>query len=82
MLVWHAHTSGPFGAVNMKVMVHAAPGHPDRVPQTVVLPNWELLMMTSTPGAPGGLEVEHVSLPVRSVAPRIFDVIVTPTLRP
>ena len=80
MLVWQAHTSGPFGAVNMKVMVHPAPGHEERAPQTVVLPNWLLLMVTSTPGTPGGLE--HVSLPVRSVAPRIFDVIVTPTWRP
>jgi hypothetical protein len=62
----------------MKVTVHPAPGHEDRRPQTVVLPNWLLLMMTSTPAGP----LEHVSLPVRSVAPRIFDVIVTPGSRP
>jgi len=77
MPVWHAHTDGPFGAVYMKVMVHPAPGHEDKLPHTVWLPNWLLLMMTSTPAGP----LEQVSVPSRSVAPMIFEVIVTPGTR-
>jgi hypothetical protein len=77
MPVSQAHTSGPFGAVYMKLMVHPAPGHEDKVPHTVSLPNLLLLMMTSTPAGP----LEHVSVPSRSVAPMIFEVIVTPGMR-
>jgi hypothetical protein len=77
MLVWQAHTDGPFGAVYVKVMVHPAPGHEDKLPHTVSLPNMLLLMMTSTPAGP----LEHASVPSRSVAPMIFEVIVTPGMR-
>src|SRR5262249_31490472 len=65
--VWHAQTSGPLGPVKSNVMVQAAPGQLERLPQTVVLPKTELLMMTSTPAGP----LEQVSFPVRSVAPMI-----------
>jgi len=62
------------GAVYVKVMVQPGPGHPERLPQSVVLPRGVLLMKTSTP-APPPLQV---SVPVRSVAPMILDVIVVP----
>ena len=61
----------------MKVIVQEVPGQPDRVPQTVVLPSVELLMITFTPGWP----LVQCSYPVRSLAPMIFDVMVVPTRR-
>jgi hypothetical protein len=62
------------GAVNVNVTAHAAPGHPDRVPQRIAFPRSVLLTTTSTPRAP----VEHVSVPSRSLAPTIRDTIVRP----
>jgi hypothetical protein len=59
----------------VKVIVHPVPGQPDSVPQRVTLPNSVLLTITSTPAAP----VLQRSLPVRSVAPTIFEVTVVPT---
>jgi hypothetical protein len=56
----------------LKVTVQPAPGHADSEPHTVELPKNELLTMTSTPGAPP----VQVSVPRRSLAPTIFDVIV------
>jgi hypothetical protein len=68
MLVLHGHTSGPFGAVYVKVIVQLAPGQLDMVPQTVWLPKSVLLMKTSTPAPPA----VQVSVPSSSVAPTIF----------
>ena len=65
------------GAVYVNVMVHPVPGHPERLPQSVVLPSGVLLMITSTPAPPP----VQVSVPRRSVAPMILDVIVMPTSR-
>jgi len=65
------------GAVYVKVMVHPVPGHPERVPQTMVLPSGVLLMITSTPAPPP----VQVSVPRRSVAPMILEMIVVPTSR-
>ena len=62
------------GDVYVNVTVHAVPGQPDNVPHTIVLPTSVLLAMTSTPAPPP----EHVSVPSRSLAPTIFDVIVWP----
>jgi hypothetical protein len=70
MLVLQPHCD----AVYVNVTVHAAPGQPDNVPQTIELPKSVLLTMTSTPAPPP----EHVSVPRRSLAPTIFDVIVWP----
>jgi hypothetical protein len=70
MLVLQPHA----GAVYVNVTVQAAPGQPDNVPHTIVLPRSVLLTMMSTPAPP----LEHVSVPRRSLAPRIFDVIVWP----
>ncbi len=74
MLVLHGHTSGPFGAVYVKVIVQFAPGQLDMAPQTVWLPKSVLLMMTSTPAPPA----VQVSVPSSSVAPTIFEVTVWP----
>jgi hypothetical protein len=70
MLVLQAHG----GAVYENVMVHAVPGQPASAPHTIVLPRSVLLTMTSTPAPP----TEHVSVPRRSLAPTIVDVIVWP----
>ena len=65
----------PENAVKVNVIVQpAAARHPERLPQTVALPNWVLLMKTSTPLAP----VLHVSLPLRSVAPMIVEIMRAP----
>jgi hypothetical protein len=51
-----------------------SPAQLERVPQTVWVPAKEPLMNTSTPAPPA----VQVSLPVRSVAPTIVEVIVAP----
>jgi len=58
------------------VIVQSAPGQAERVPQTVWSPK-ELLMNTSTPGAPP----VQVSAPVRSMAPTIVEMIEVPAWR-
>jgi hypothetical protein len=58
----------------LNVIVQFAPGQAERVPQTVWVPAKEPLMNTSTPAPPP----VQVSVPVRSVAPTIVEVIVLP----
>jgi len=56
------------------VIVQAVPGQPERLPQTVSSGAKEVLMITSTPGAPP----VQVSVPRRSVAPMILETTETP----
>jgi hypothetical protein len=55
-------------------MVHEVPGHPESDPQSTSFPKSVLFTMTSTPAGP----LVQVSVPVRSVAPMIFEVTVSP----
>ena len=63
-------------------MVQFVPGQPERLPQMKVLPRGVLLTTMSTPAQPPpGQPMSpalQVSVPVRSVAPMIFEVTVWP----
>ena len=64
MLVLHGQIVGPFGTVHENETVQFAPGQPDIVPHSTILPKSLLLTMTSTPTGP----LVQCSVPSRSVA--------------